>query len=404
MTQAPARFPSIDFTEYHRQELPALMAQGRGAMAGKAAHGLKPLAFRVEGNTFTYSADVEGVSLVEGDENAAVIIGLSAAHWSDLVHDLESAPGLIYNRLLESCEGDQFQLMLWEPALRALYRGIPPYEESMADLHDRQGSPLPADKAYSLADDDEEMVDFLEAAGYLLVKSVFSEEEILRMREQAQLLRESAREGDNISWWGKNAGGEAVVTRVLKASKQPAFRSLYSDPRIARLGALPPYDLQAWGEEKVDGVTVVYKNPEMTEGLSDLPWHRDCGMGGHAITCPQTVLSIYLYDATPELGPLLFLPGSHRACVGFFDPADPAAPRGVVVDARVGDVTLHYSDVMHAAPAPTAAEGPYRQSVLLNFAPQYEQHRGGRHYNDVLLENSEDGQVEHLRKKSKRSY
>jgi ectoine hydroxylase-related dioxygenase (phytanoyl-CoA dioxygenase family) len=121
-------------------------------------------------------------------------------------------------------------------------------------------------------------------------------------------------------------------------------------------------------------------------------------MGGHAITCPQTVLSIYLYDATTEMGPLLFLPGSHRACVGFFDPSDPDAPEGVTVAAKAGDVTLHYSDVMHAAPAPTATEGLFRQSVLMNFAPDYEQHRGGRHYNDVLLEGSDDGQVEHLGK------
>jgi ectoine hydroxylase-related dioxygenase (phytanoyl-CoA dioxygenase family) len=97
---------------------------------------------------------------------------------------------------------------------------------------------------------------------------------------------------------------------------------------------------------------------------------------------------------------LLFLPGSHRACVGFFDPAESGAPEGISVAAKAGDITLHYSDVMHAAPAPTAKSGPYRQSVLMNFAPEYEQHRGGRHYNDVLLENSDDGQVEHLRKKA----
>ena len=395
-----SQFMDIDFNQYHRAELPGLLSGGRAALAGRAAEGLKPLAFRVGDAAYSYSVTGDEVVAVPGVVEAATVIGLSAQHWQDLVHDLESAPGLLYNNLLESCEGEAFQLMKWEPALRAMYRGIPPYEASMAELRDRHGLPMPTDRSFSLDDDDEPLVDFLEAAGYLLVKAVFSAAEIAGMREQAELLRAAAQQGDNISWWGKNAAGEALVTRVLKAASQPAFRGLYEDERIVRLGALPPYDLRPWGEEKIDGVTVVFKNPDMQEGLSDLPWHRDCGMGGHAITCPQTVLSLYLYDATPELGPLLFLPGSHRACVGFFDPDEPGAPEGIRVDARAGDVTLHYSDVMHAAPAPTASRGPYRQSVLLNFAPVYEQHRGGRHYNDVLLENSADGQVEHMRRKA----
>ncbi len=395
-------FPDIDFDQYHRQQLPVLLAQGRAELAARAALKLRPFAFRVGGKSYTYRIEAGAVVLEPGESNASTIIGLSPQHWQDLVHDLESAPGLLYNQLLESTEGDSFQLMQWEPALRAMYRGIPPYDKSMANLCDRRGSALTPDQAYGLDDSDEALVDFLEAAGYLLVKSVFSAKEIEIFRQQSELLRRDAVEGDNISWWGQNAAGEKVVTRVLKASKQPAFAALYQDERVARLGQLPPYDLSAWGSDRVDGVTVVYKNPAMTEGLSDLPWHRDCGMGGHAITCPQTVLSIYLYDATPAQGPLLFLPGSHRACVGFFDPADPDAPEGVTVAAQAGDVTLHYSDVMHAAPAPAGSEGPFRQSVLLNFAPQYEQHRGGRHYNDVLLENTQDGQVEHLGQKEKR--
>jgi hypothetical protein len=372
-------------------------------LAAKAAVKLKPLALRVAGRSYTYAVDANVVTVVPGEDQAHTIIGLSQQHWQDLVHDLESAPGLLYNQLLESSEGEPFQLMQWEPALRALYRGIPPYDESMAQLRDRHGKPLAVDSAYTLDDSDEDMVDFLEAAGYLLLKSVFSVEEIARFRQQSELLRANASEGDGISWWGKDEAGNSLVTRVLKASIQPAFRGLYEDSRIKRLGELPPYELHPWGEEKVDGITVVFKNPNMKEGLSDLPWHRDCGMGGHAITCPQTVVSIYLYDATLEQGPLLFLPGSHRACVGFFDPADPDAPAGVVVAAQAGDVTLHYSDVMHAAPSPTTSEGPLRQSVLMNFAPHYQQHRGGRHYNDVLLENTGDGQVRHMGRDSRAS-
>jgi hypothetical protein len=51
---------------------------------------------------------------------------------------------------------------------------------------------------------------------------------------------------------------------------------------------------------------------------------------------------------------------------------------------------------MHASMPPTSDEGPHRVSILLGFArPDAGNHRGERHYNDVLL-GREDGQVEHL--------
>ena len=234
------QFPDIDFEHYHKQVLPTQLDEGRARMAARAATKLRPLAFRVGGKAYTYSIENGAVALRAGEANASTVIGLSARHWQDLVHDLESAPGLLYNNLLESSEGDSFQLMQWEPALRAMYRGIPPYDSSMAELRDRNAELLPVDKLFTLGDRDEDMVDFLEAAGYLLVKSVFSSEEVATFREQAELLRASAVEGDKISWWGVNSEGGSVVTRVLKASIQPAFKSLYEDERMSRLGDLPP--------------------------------------------------------------------------------------------------------------------------------------------------------------------
>jgi hypothetical protein len=58
---------------------------------------------------------------------------------------------------------------------------------------------------------------------------------------------------------------------------------------------------------------------------------------------------------------------------------------------------------MHAAPSPSAQEGPHRISILLNYDRRnFQHHSGVRHYNDVLLGN-DDGQVEHLQKVIDRS-
>ena len=66
------------------------------------------------------------------------------------------------------------------------------------------------------------------------------------------------------------------------------------------------------------------------------------------------------------------------------------------------NVTLHYGDIMHAAPPPTGA-GPFRKCALLSYArADAYNHRGESSYNDVLL-SREDGQVEHLAKVARRA-
>ena len=68
-----------------------------------------------------------------------------------------------------------------------------------------------------------------------------------------------------------------------------------------------------------------------------------------------------------------------------------------------GDVTLHYGDGLHVAPPPTGRKGPFRSCVLMGFQrADAWNHRGTRHYNDVLL-GSEDGQIEHMTKVAARA-
>jgi ectoine hydroxylase-related dioxygenase (phytanoyl-CoA dioxygenase family) len=160
--------------------------------------------------------------------------------------------------------------------------------------------------------------------------------------------------------------------------------------------SVAPGALAARESEGRDAVTVLWKRAKMVEGLSDLPWHRDCGMGGHALNCPTAIMTICLTDGSAEAGELRVLPGSHHGSFPFVDGRDERAPEGVRVSVTAGDVSLHYSDVGHASMPPTTPDGPERISLLLAFVPpDAHHHRGGRHYNDVLL-GGEGGQVEHL--------
>ena len=141
----------------------------------------------------------------------------------------------------------------------------------------------------------------------------------------------------------------------------------------------------------------------MTEGLSDIPWHRDCGMGGHSVMCPVLIASVFLTPSGPETGELKMLPGSWTGTLGYLDPNDPDAPQGAQFAALPGDVSLHYGDVMHAAPPPTGVGlDQYRISAVTGYSrPEARNHRGGSSYNDVL-HGREDGQIEHLSKVAER--
>lgn len=396
-----AGFEPLDFTAFHESDLPRRIAAGHGALAARGLARLGSLAFRLpDGAAWTYRPIPDGVALERGDAAADTVIELDHDSWEGLAHDYESAPGLLYAGRVRCPRGNAMQLVLWEPALRALYQGRPIYDPR-APLVDRAGRALDATRSFRASDDRDEMARFLDAAGYLFVRELFAADEIAAFLAEAEELRREAVRGDRLSWWAKDERGEEVLCRVTRAASKPRLATLYGDERLARLAALAdPSLVPRQGEGS--GVTVIFKNPGVTEGLSDLPWHRDCGMGGHAVMCPIVICSVYLTPANRETGELIFLPGSWRASSGYLDAkVDP--PNAAHFEARPGDVSLHYGDVMHAAPPPRGRGlASYRISAVTGFArPTARHHRGEKSYNDVL-HRREDGQVEHLTRVAER--
>jgi len=403
----PPGFAAIDFDEFHLRTLPALLAQGRDRLLVHGMAHLPSLAFRLDdGRAFTYRPVGEGVAIDPGDAGAATVLEIGADAWCGLVHELEAPAGLVYGGRVRSVRGAAADLMAWESTLRALYNGRPRYRPEHVDLRARDGSPLDPARTFAFTDDRAEretMAHFLRTAGYLFVRDVFAATEVAAFLDESLALRAEARQGDKLSWWGQNAAGESVLTRVTRGNAKPALATLPADPRLRALAALADEPLvHARGEG--EGVTVIYKQPEMSAGgLSDLPWHRDCGMGGHAMICPTLLLSIYLREATPETGELAMLPGSHRAAFNAHDRSVDAWAHAAHFAARPGDVSVHYGDTVHAAPPPGAASrAEYRVSAVVCFAPAgAKHHRGESSYNDALHQR-DDGQIEHLDEVAKR--
>ncbi len=392
----PADFPSVDFDAFHRTELPGRLSAGASANAAAGASDLDALGIRVAGAGpgFTYRVEDSRIAITPGEENAGVVVELERAGWEGLVHDFESPASLLYYGEVKAVRGDLIQFVRWEASLRALYTGRPVYDPEQVDLRDHQGSPLDPAHAFRLDDDREEMKHFLREAGYLFVQGAFSAEEIEAFNVAAAELHANASPGDQKSWWVKDRQGNNALCRTLQGGVMPQLEGLTRDKRILGLVGLADVNMVPKDPGELDAVSVLWKLPEIDAGLADLPWHRDCGMGGHASMCPTLVCSIFLGPNTPEAGELRFLPGSWRSTFRVGKATGENARLGVPIPAQPGDMTIHYGDGWHAAPPPTSSQGPFRSCVLVSFEREGAyNHRGLRHYNDVLL-SGEEGQAD----------
>jgi hypothetical protein len=244
---------------------------------------------------------------------------------------------------------------------------------------------------FSIEDDFNEMKMALNKLGFLLIRDVFTQIEIEEMRKEVEGRRKAATPEDRRSWWATDSGGEEQCCRVTYLNYgSKLFAELPHDPRLSYLAGLSSAPLEP-APDHGDGVAVVIKVPEVTEGLSDLPWHRDCGMGGHPLLCPGLNMGIQLDYVSAESGQLKFLPGSNNYAGGA-EYAD-SSPATIPIDAKPGDLTLHYGHTLHIAPPPSGAEN-YRRTVYVSFhIPEYrETLPQGQGYNDVLFAHG-DGRV-----------
>lgn len=372
----------LDFDDYHRRVLAERLATPAGRMAAADVRGAPSFAWRLpDGRAWRHEPDDGGLRIVPGD-GAAVVAELDEPAWRDFVAEVATAAGLHYGGRVRFAAGGYADLERWEPALRALYAGRPIFDPARLDLRGRDGAPLDLGRAFTL-DAGEPLRHFLHAAGFALVKGVFERDEIARLGEIVARRQAQAAPGDGHSWWATRAdGGSALCRLIYLGLVEPAIAALGDDPRIARLTALADEPLRAV-QDRSDGTSVVIKNGNITAGLSDLPWHRDCGLGGHPVTCPTMNIGIQLDAASAHSGRLHFAPGTWRASC---HRADLARAVTVAVDTEPGDCTIHFGDVMHAAPPPSG-DGPGRRALYLSCVPARAIARipPGQSYNDTIL-------------------
>lgn len=327
-------------------------AQRNGELTADGLHytGLPALGLDVEGRGLTLTQNRGSWLLQDGLAGAGVVATMSAAALSELVQDQRTTMGLAMTSQVSITQGEFDSWIGWEPVLRSLLDGRPVYQPGLFRILGRDGHALNVQRSFTLDDDRDEMSHFLEQAGFLHIKRVFTEDEMAAVSADLDGALARARPDDGASWWAGDSAGVDQAVRVLWFEEQsPALNELLHDQRLQWLASLTG-DAHDGSRMSAEGLI---KPLDIRTGLSDLPWHKDCGQGLHSYLCNGLTVGISVTGADSESGALGVVPGSHRANVLLAGLDKSLDMEPIKLSTQTGDITVHCSDTLHRAHHPT---------------------------------------------------
>ena len=348
-TRLTADAGAVDVERFLDVEVPrAIERNGALAARAMAATGLESITISVDGVDSTWRV-IDGRLVVDRSDTGRARADLSSEWFTSIVTDTRSALAVMVAGDPVMTRGRITHLMDWEIALRALLDGRPAHEPGLVRFVDRDGTPLDLTRTFTIDDDVDEMRHFLAEAGFLHVRGVFDDDSLEAVDAAITERRGSARRDDATTWWARVDGlDDEVCVR---------FNDLDDDELPAPLGAMtaPIAAITDSGHE-FDHIDVLMKPVGVVEGVSDLPWHKDCSLGLHTHQCARVVTGASITASGPDNGQLGVVAGSHRVNLGQFSvPEDLDLPI-VWIETDPGDVTVHLSCTLHCSTPPLHSE------------------------------------------------
>lgn len=356
----------LDAATFCDDTLGDLLAEnGQLAARGYAHLGLTPLAFDVDDAQCSLAPERDTLVLRRGIDDDATVVSLGAHDFSELVQEVTTTLGLGMRGRVEMRRGTMDEFVAWEPVLRALIEARPVHEPGMVQLLDADGGELDLHQSFTLDDPREQVGAFLSEAGFVKIRNVFEPYEMAAIVDELADAVAEAQRDDGQSWWARDGKGEWYAARILGFNeKSPALRKVLHDERLVQLGQFTDDTYTQRDPENSDAAEGLTKRIGVTDGISDVPWHKDCSPGGHSYGCCGLIVGLCLTPADRESGELGVVAGSHRANVqGGGVRADMDLPR-VALPAEIGDATIHCSCALHMSRPPVSRE---RRVVYTGF-------------------------------------
>jgi hypothetical protein len=332
----------------------ALSHNAELAARGLLYKKLPALTLTVDGRSITLRERRGALRIEAGDASDAAAVNLEGDGLSDLVQDWATTMGLAMTSRVKMTQGGFEHWIGWEPVFRALFDGRPVHEAGAISIKDQRGGVLDLGRSFALDDDHDEISHFLHEAGFLHLRGVFTQDEMAAVSADLDAALARARPDDGASWWAGDSKGVQQAVRVLFFHEQSAALSeLLKDGRLGWLSRVTGDNFDG-GSEGTGwmGAEGLIKPLDIKTGLSDLPWHKDCGQGRHSYYCNSLTIGISVTGADERSGALGVVPGSHRANVQTAGKDDSLDLPAIKLVTQTGDLTVHCSDTLHRAYPP----------------------------------------------------
>jgi hypothetical protein len=352
----------VDAEAFLDDELPALIAE-RADLAAQAARemGLRSMALVIGERTWVLAFDGARFSVRPGDpdvEAVHTVVGLDGEQLADLVNDLRTPVGFLAGGDLDVRSGRLETFLDWWVVLRAVLDERAAYTAGDVTFRDADGGDLDLGRSFTLDDDAAAVGHFLAEAGFVHLRGVFTEGEMAAVSSEMDDAAPGYAPGDGRSWWARTHDGDERLVRMQRFQEvSPTTARLLGDERLLGISRLTddghrpgkPGGNPSWVEALVKPVGVV-------QGISDVPWHKDCSLGSHSYRCCSLTVGISVTGADATSGQLGVVAGSHRALTwpGF-------VRKGLdlpvlELPTQTGDVTIHCSCTLHMSHPPVARE------------------------------------------------
>lgn len=335
--------------EFMDEQLPLALA-GRHRDRSRPHGALDPLVIDVGDDCWTLRFVDEAAEVRPIAVDGAVRLRTTVEQLRDLLTDQITPIGMMTGGSLDIDPGGLGLLLDWWVVLRDALDDapLPAPDEVVLDVD--------LARSFTLDDDPAEIRAFLEEAGFVHLRGVFTEDEMARISADMDTAADTYTQGDGRSWWAGTADGDRLVRMQFFEEHSPTAAALLDDERFLALGAIPGcgHRFGGFAESRWEAL---FKPIGVTSGISDVPWHKDCSLGRHSYECMRVTVGVSVTGAGPTTGQLRVVAGSHRALMwpSLVDVEALPLP-DVALATETGDVTLHLSCTLHMAQPPTTDE------------------------------------------------
>ncbi len=307
----------LDAAEFFGHDLPRALAEQADAIGpGTTLLDPRPLAIEVDGTAWTLTWTGDGVTVSTGVGAGAAFVRLSLAQLDDLVADRSTFMAWLSSGQLDQPVGRLSDLLDWWVVLRGALDARPVHVTGEVSFSGRDSGTLDLNQSFTLDDDPSDLRHFLETAGYLHLTGVFSEAEMSEASADMDRAAPTYSDGDGRSWWAATAeGGRQVVRMQAFDTHSPVTASLLDDDRFLSLREIPGVGHEFGARRGDNRIEALFKPIGVVEGISDVPWHKDCSLGRHSYECCSMTVGISVTGADAVSGQLRVVAGSHRALV-----------------------------------------------------------------------------------------